>query len=167
VARRNATVPYPEQPTSVSSYAKLKLSQNLKSIPKRCGRKCFLNATLQNARQATTLGMMADNLIAFFDGSGGDYQGRTLSSVLQWPDEMLELSHDYIQTLFPIPERSSMSYNATVVDKKVFEAFHFRPELRASLLRAFERILLFYGLKLIEHKGNIKVCLKFRRQINI
>jgi Opioid growth factor receptor (OGFr) conserved region len=101
---------------------------------------------------------MAVELIAFFDGLGGDYRGRTLSSILQWPDEMLEYSHDYIQTLFPIPERSAVSQNATIINREVFEAFHTRPELRSSLRMAFKRILSFYGLKLIEDKGNMRVC---------
>jgi hypothetical protein len=47
-------------------------------------------------------------LVSFYDGSGPDGNGRTLEEILQWDAEKLERSHDYIQTLFPLPEKSGV-----------------------------------------------------------
>jgi hypothetical protein len=61
----------------------------------------------------------------------------------------LEAEHDYIQTLFPIPETSMIvGRSAPIIDGEVFNAFRSRPELQARLKDAFNRILWFYGLVL-------------------
>jgi len=88
-------------------------------------------------------------LVRFFDPStqAKDSHGRTLSSILSWPDSALESSHDYIQILFPLPEPSAFA-SAPKIDKTVYDSFHSRSDLRASLGAAFSRILYFYGLHL-------------------
>jgi len=61
----------------------------------------------------------------------------------------LEDEHDYIQTLFPIPETSMIvGRSAPIIDEEVFKAFRSRPELQSRLKDAFNRILWFYGLVL-------------------
>lgn len=92
------------------------------------------------------------NLISFFEGSKGDYRGRTLLDMLAWPDNELEISHDYIQTLFPLPEVSLVNWNSSIIDRGVFEAFRSRPELRENLRKALKRMLSFYGFKLLEQE---------------
>jgi hypothetical protein len=99
----------------------------------------------------------APDLITFFEGTGTDDQGRSLSQILAWPDQNLEWSHDYIQTLFPLPERSDYQYTVAVVDERVFDAFRARKELRDSLRTAFRRILSFYGFELHEGKSGAPV----------
>lgn len=47
-------------------------------------------------------------LVAFYDGSGVDGRGRSLETILKWGTGKLESSHDYIQTLFPLPEASGV-----------------------------------------------------------
>jgi hypothetical protein len=47
-------------------------------------------------------------LISFYDGSGTDGRGRTLAQILDWDADKLESRHDYIQTLFPLPEESGV-----------------------------------------------------------
>jgi len=103
--------------------------------------------------------MMAPKLglIAFFEGTGGDFLGRKFSDILEWPDSELEVSHDYIQTLFPLPEASQMNWSATVIDRKVFDAFRARPELRGKLRTALTRMLSFYGFQWLEDAGEKKV----------
>lgn len=88
-------------------------------------------------------------LVRFFDPSlhAPDTRSRTLPLILSWPDTELEFNHDYIQTLFPLPE-SSMFASAPTITKEVYTHFHSREDLRASLGTAFDRILSFYGLKL-------------------
>ena len=102
-------------------------------------------------------------LITFYEGTGHDYRGRTLSSILQWNAKQLENSHDYIQVLFPLPERSAMNDNAPIINREVFEAFRSRPKLKESLGDAFKKILWFYGFELgTDAEGNAKVSLSFK-----
>jgi len=89
----------------------------------------------------------ASDLVSFYNGSSGDYKGRLLSDILSWPDEELEYSHDYIQTLFPLPEESRVNWNAPLIDRQVFEAFRSQDALRQKLGDSFRRILAFYGFE--------------------
>lgn len=101
-------------------------------------------------------------LIAFFEGSEPDPHGRYLQQILRWSDQKLENSHDYIQTLFPLPEHSGVNWDAEVIDKEVFEAFRSRQDLQVALRAAFKRILNFYGFKTIEHDGELQVRTFYR-----
>jgi hypothetical protein len=98
-------------------------------------------------------------LVSFYEhpNGGRDFKGRTLSSILQWPDGELEYSHNYIQIVFPLPERSPVNFQAPVIDRATFDAFHCRPELRARLRESFKRILSFYGFELQEANGGLKI----------
>ena len=97
------------------------------------------------------------DLILFFEGSKRDYRGRSFSNILEWSDKRLEDSHDYIQTLFPLPEASGVNWNAPLIDREVFEAFRSQVELRENLRKAFTRMLSFYGFKWSEEAGPMKV----------
>ncbi|KAL9612338.1 MAG: hypothetical protein Q9167_003071 [Letrouitia subvulpina] len=77
-----------------------------------------------------------------------DRRGRTLAMILAWPDDALEWSHDYIQNLFPLPERSSYNPSAPVVDRATFDAFRSNAELRERLRDSLVRMLQFYGFEL-------------------
>ncbi|KAK6525525.1 hypothetical protein TWF281_010587 [Arthrobotrys megalospora] len=83
-------------------------------------------------------------VIRFYEGD--NIQGRTLEEVLEWSDTKLEYTHDFIQILFPIPERSNfMLHPAATLDEKTMEAFQNNPGLRASMRRALARMLNFFG----------------------
>jgi len=70
----------------------------------------------------------------------------------------LEFSHDYIQTLFPLPEQSGVNDRAPIVDRLVFQAFRTRPELRDRLSDAFKKMLWFYGFELdADEEGSVVV----------
>jgi hypothetical protein len=88
-------------------------------------------------------------LIRFYDPEikAKDDKGRTLDDILSWNDATLEHSHDYIQTLFPLPEPSGARDNAPLITPEVQQAFLTRPELRKNLIDAFKRMLSFYGLE--------------------
>ena len=73
----------------------------------------------------------------------------SLDKVLTWDNQTLEYRHDYIQHLFPLPERSPINPDAPVITKVVRDAFLQRPELRENLQRAFARMCTFYGLKML------------------
>src|SRR5262245_41132324 len=90
--------------------------------------------------------MATDRIIAFFSG-GPDDRGRTLGQILAWEDDDLEVTHDYIQWVFPTPARSGVNPTAPLVTESTTAAFVARPDLRAGLSRALDRMLAFYGLR--------------------
>lgn len=59
-------------------------------------------------------------------------------------DATLEYTHDFIQWLFPLRERSGANPTAPRLDDATVEAFRSRPELRANLRRSYDRMLAFY-----------------------
>ena len=77
---------------------------------------------------------------------------RTLSTVRSSNDKFLENTHDYIQILFPLPERSIFVQDAPVVDASTCHTFRTDPELRKQLMRAVFRMLKFYLLS-FERQG--------------
>ncbi|KAE9988358.1 hypothetical protein EG327_003387 [Venturia inaequalis] len=93
-------------------------------------------------------------IVKFYDPieEAPDGFGRTLSTMLQWPDSKLEYAHDYIQVWFPLPEGSPFNWKAPVIDSETCSEFRNRPELRKSLQKAFTRILKFYGFE-ASYKG--------------
>ncbi len=93
---------------------------------------------------------MTSPLIAFYEGSGPDHKGRYLADILQWSAKKLEFSHDYIQTLFPLPEESEVQWHAPLINQQVFDAFRSRPELEGKLRQSFKRIVWFYGFEVSE-----------------
>ncbi|KAF1980912.1 hypothetical protein K402DRAFT_399009 [Aulographum hederae CBS 113979] len=85
-------------------------------------------------------------LVNFYDPSvhARSSHGRIHPDILAWDNHNLEASHNYIQTLFPLPEHSGFA-TAPVVTSETFTAFRTRPELRAALLDSLVRMLDFYG----------------------
>lgn len=108
---------------------------------------------------STTVASTQRTIIRFYDPAIGaaDIHGRTLSSILMWSDAELEDCHNYIQTLFPLPEPSFFSPDAPLISSGVFTAFRTNPELRNRLKESFCRMLTFYGFKLYEDGANVTV----------
>lgn len=86
-------------------------------------------------------------LIAFYREDGQDDAGRTLAEIFAWDNDALESVHDFIQWLFPLPERSGANPAAPVLDEATVAAFHATPAMRERLHRSYERLLRFYGLR--------------------
>ncbi|GAP88535.1 putative opioid growth factor receptor region [Rosellinia necatrix] len=86
-------------------------------------------------------------LVNFYDPAvkGADAYGRTLDEILGWSDAELEHQHDYIQTVFPLPEPSGLGHTAPVVDEETMLIFRASAALQANLVRALKRMLAFYG----------------------
>ena len=61
----------------------------------------------------------------FFAG-GADDDGRTFDEILGWDDARLEMVHDYIQWIFPLPERSGANPWAPVLDAATIAAIRGR-----------------------------------------
>jgi hypothetical protein len=86
-------------------------------------------------------------IVAFYEGGASDDRGRSLETILQFDDEQLEDVHDFIQWLFPLPERSGANPAAPTLDDNAIDTFRARPELRAALRRSLDRMLAFYGFE--------------------
>ncbi|KAF2481375.1 opioid growth factor receptor conserved domain-containing protein, partial [Neohortaea acidophila] len=86
-------------------------------------------------------------IVAFYDPtiSEADFEGRRLDQILAFNDNELEYHHDFIQYLFPLPERSPVNPHAPTITKDVRDAFLSRPDLRQQLTRSLQRMLEFYG----------------------
>ena len=91
-------------------------------------------------------------LVPFYLGEQQDSEGRTIQEMWTWDFEKLECAHDYIQWLFPLPERSAFNRDAPIVDEEVIQAFQSNPHLHQNLLRSFTVMLQFYGLQ--RHESN-------------
>jgi hypothetical protein len=91
-----------------------------------------------------------NKLATFYSGIASDDQGRFLKEIQNWSDEKLERTHDYIQWLFPLTERSAFNPRVPVLDEETIDEFHTRPELRANLRTSFVRMLSFYGFNMVE-----------------
>jgi hypothetical protein len=59
-----------------------------------------------------------DPILGFYSGVEPDHRGRYLHEIQKWPDDQLESVHDYIQWLFPLPERSGFNVSAPVLNPK-------------------------------------------------
>jgi hypothetical protein len=88
-----------------------------------------------------------DKLTRFFAG-GVDDDGRTFDEILGWDDARLEMVHDYIQWIFPLPERSGANPWAPVLDAATITAIRGSTEMQGRLRAAFQRMLAFYGFAL-------------------
>jgi hypothetical protein len=60
------------------------------------------------------------------------------------PDDALEVVHDYIQWLFPLPTRSMAQPDAPVLDAAEIDAIRADPRSVARLEQAAARMLRFY-----------------------
>ena len=89
--------------------------------------------------------MTESALVRFHAGVATDSRGRRIEEILDWDDGQLERVHDYIQWLFPLTERSAFNPGAPILTPLDIAAFRQRPDLRASLRKAFLRLLAFYG----------------------
>jgi hypothetical protein len=88
-----------------------------------------------------------DRLMRFFDG-GVDDEGRTFNQIMGWDDERLEMVHDYIQWIFPLPERSGANPSAPVLNSGTIAAVRGSAAMQNRSREAFLRMLTFYGFEL-------------------
>ena len=87
-------------------------------------------------------------LLRFYCGTHPDHRGRMLAEILRQDDDWLEITHDYIQWLFPLADLSRASRNAPLLDSVTVAAFTQDESLRNHMRAAFIRMLAFYGLSI-------------------
>lgn len=100
---------------------------------------------------------LSNPLIAFYRDGARDDEGRTLAEIQAWDDDRLEAVHDFIQWLFPLPERSGANPSAPILDAPTIAAFHATPAMRDRLRQSFERMMAFYGLALVTSPTGLAV----------
>jgi hypothetical protein len=86
----------------------------------------------------------ADRLLDFYSGLRPDDRGRMIDDVWRMSLDQLEDTHDYIQWLFPLRERSAFNADAPLLDAATIAAFH-APDLQARLRRSSSVMARFYG----------------------
>ena len=90
-------------------------------------------------------------LIPFYLGKQTDSQRRRIQEIWAWGFEVLEYTHNYIQWLFPLTEKSAFNTDAPLVDEKVIQAFQEDSRLRRNLRQSLVVMLRFYGLQRYEN----------------
>jgi hypothetical protein len=101
--------------------------------------------------------MTQSRIVAFYSGEAPDDRGRSLADLQSQSLDQLEYNHDYIQWLFPLPERSSANPAAPLLSAADVRAFADSAELRDSLLRSLSVMLRFYGLELFEPSSGVEI----------
>ena len=87
-------------------------------------------------------------LTDFYRGFATDTEGRTLSEVWSWDDEELEVVHDWVQWLFPLPEPSRFNPDAPLLAEEDIATFRSDEGMKANLRRSFRRFLSFLGFEI-------------------
>ncbi|MBD2296319.1 hypothetical protein H6G06_23255 [Anabaena sphaerica FACHB-251] len=97
-------------------------------------------------------------IVPFYSGSSADIRGRMLAEIWQENYDCLEKTHDYIQWLFPLTERSRFNPNAPILTDDDIQSFQNREELRNNLLASLKLMLGFYGLSCQESEdGKVEI----------
>lgn len=86
-------------------------------------------------------------LTEFYDESGVDCDGRTLSQIWAEDDGYLEFCHNWVQWLFPLPEPSNFNPDAPLLTEEDIQVFRANPLIQTNLLVSFARYLRFFGLE--------------------
>ena len=84
-------------------------------------------------------------IVDFFKEIGTDHAGRTLSQLLKFTDGQLEASHDSIQWLMPLHERSYHSKTAPVLTQEDVSALQ-DPKIQENMLKVLKRFQHFLGI---------------------
>jgi hypothetical protein len=85
-------------------------------------------------------------LTDFYRGTAPDTEGRRIQEIWAWSDDDLEVVHDHIQWLFPLPEPSQFNPDAPLLSDQDISTFRADETVQANLRKSFERILAFVGL---------------------
>ena len=89
----------------------------------------------------------SDIIVAFYQGQSPDSSRRMIEDIWSWDVQKLEYTHDYIQWLFPLKEKSQFNRNAPVLNDEVIKAFRTNEQLRMRFKKSLEVMLGFYGLQ--------------------
>lgn len=87
---------------------------------------------------------LSSPIVNFLTGAGPDAAGREVFDVIAFDDPTIEDTHDFIQWLFPLRERSGANAGAPVLNDEDIEAIHDSLSAQAALAAATDRMAIFY-----------------------
>lgn len=87
------------------------------------------------------------DILAFYQGQSADSEGRMIETIWSWDYKKLEYTHDFIQWLFPLKEKSQFNRNAPVLNDQIIQSFRTNEKLKTRLLQSLKVMLRFYGLQ--------------------
>jgi hypothetical protein len=90
---------------------------------------------------------VASDLLNFYRGQGADAAGRSIDEIWAWDHKRLEMVHDFIQWLFPLPEASRFNPDAPLLSAADIAVFRTDPGLQARALRSLDVMLAFFALE--------------------
>ena len=86
------------------------------------------------------------NIVDYFEGKVPDHKGRTITASQQQNDDYFEASHDFIQWLFPLHERSYHATVSPVLTVADVERLQKSETAQANMKKNFERFCSFLGI---------------------
>lgn len=86
-------------------------------------------------------------IVPFYLSEQPDIKDRMIHEIWAWDFERLEYTHDYIQWLFPLNEKSSFNLEAPILNDEAIQKFHTDTQLQKNLLQSLAVMLKFYGLQ--------------------
>jgi hypothetical protein len=89
----------------------------------------------------------ASALVEFYAGRGTDARGRSIDHIWTMSLDDLELTHDYIQWLFPLRDPSSVEPQAPTLDEATISELQ-SPSMRERIVRSAETMAAFYGFQI-------------------
>ncbi len=90
---------------------------------------------------------MASDLLNFYRGTGRDGAGRAIGEIWCWDHKRLEMVHDFVQWLFPLPEPSRFNPDAPLLSAADIASFRTEGDLQARAQRSLDLMLEFFGLE--------------------
>lgn len=100
-------------------------------------------------------------LSSFYRNEGKNKNGRTLETIWSFSFKEKESAHNYIQWLFPLPEKSRFNSSGPCPSIDMFAELNKDPAIRLNMLHSFKIMLNFYGLKL-KNDGTIVQTKSFK-----
>ena len=83
------------------------------------------------------------SLVDFLNGTGPDHQGRYLRDIWDLDDNAIEQTHDFIQWIFPLTEKSMSVPGAPTLSVEDIEAIRTSKIIQANLERSAQWYLRF------------------------
>ena len=97
-----------------------------------------------------------DSIVRFYAGRGTDSSNRTIEQIWAFSHLQLEMVHDFIQWLFPLPNASAYNPDAPLLTQRTALAFRTSEELQGRLGRSIELMLRFYGFETVRAADGAK-----------
>ena len=88
---------------------------------------------------------MNNEILRFFEEKEADFKGRMYSDIMNMSDYQLEIVHDYIQVLFPIPEPSRFNNNSPILTEEEAALIRDSTIARTSFIKAANKMYGFYS----------------------